>query len=214
MLTNKLSSLKLRFITATVGSIFLFFILPSKSLTRLLILFIFSYIALVEWPPLVKNLSKFGKYFWTLVFLILPAAALFTLNEQSNRLWGLFLMLIVFIHDSAAYFAGSLWGKHKIAPNISPKKSWEGCLAGVLIVSLLLFSTNCFSLEKSIYLGIFISAMATTGDMCESYIKRRSNVKDSGTLLPGHGGLLDRFDAIFFLAPWWYLLQPNICNFS
>lgn len=210
---KKLSTLKTRTLTGIVGLSFLFFVLPYKSLTRFLILFIFSYITFIEWPKIVKHLNIFQKYFWTFVFLILPAASLIALNEQPNRLWGLILMAIVFLHDSAAYIVGSLIGKHKIAPAISPNKSWEGLAAGFFLTLMILISTNCYNLIHATFFALFISIMATTGDFCESYLKRKADIKDTGNLLPGHGGLLDRFDAIFFLAPWWYLIQPNVCNF-
>jgi len=207
---NKLTAFKQRTITATIWLILLSFILPHKNMTGFLISFIFAYISLKEWPKLIKNTSIFYKYFWTIIFIILPFVFILSLNELENRAWGMWLMAIVFTHDSAAYIVGSYFGKHKILPKISPNKSWQGCIAGYIITIMFLLLTNWFNFLNSIIIALFISVMATTGDMCESYLKRNAGIKDTGNFLPGHGGLLDRFDAIFFLAPWWYFLTTNI----
>lgn len=133
---------------------------------------------------------------------------------------GVFLVWLIFItswvSDTCAYFAGSLFGKHKMTPNLSPKKSWEGAVGGILgstIASVLygLFYVNHFNISY-IYLipfgvigalGAFISMC---GDLVASAIKRNNDVKDFGTIIPGHGGILDRFDSVLFTAPMVYFL--------
>lgn len=119
-------------------------------------------------------------------------------------------LAIPFLTDSTAMFSGMLFGKHKLAPSISPKKTREGSLGGViggvvltllygLVVSMILdVSVNYFYL--AIY-GLFGSAISQLGDLCFSYIKRQNNLKDFGTIFPGHGGVLDRFDSVIFCAP-------------
>jgi phosphatidate cytidylyltransferase len=127
-----------------------------------------------------------------------------------------FLMSIFFsiwICDSAAYFAGMALGKHKLMPRISPKKTWEGAIAGFIggiigfCVSTMLFLPK-FPLVHSIILGAIVGTIGQIGDLAESQLKRDVNVKDSSTLIPGHGGMLDRFDSILFVIPviYFYLM--------
>ena len=107
----------------------------------------------------------------------------------------------LWLSDSFAYMVGSRSGKHKMAPKISPKKSWEGFfggLAGSIVVWLILWSTDLYDLDIwfAIMCGIVVSIMGVFGDLIESRIKRGAGVKDSGNLIPGHGGMLDRSDSL------------------
>lgn len=110
--------------------------------------------------------------------------------------------------DTSAYFIGSKWGKHKLIPRISPLKSVEGAIGGicaslgVFLMARLWMSD--FSLENSIILGILIGVFALLGDLCESFLKRETATKDSSDFIPGHGGILDRFDSLLFTAPLLY----------
>lgn len=126
---------------------------------------------------------------------------------------GIFLLvayiLITALNDIGAYFAGTRFGKHKLAPSISPAKSWEGwaggfaaSLAGGLIFAFLLESLDPL---HGLAIGAISGLLAPVGDLVESLAKREIGIKDSGRLLPGHGGLLDRLDAILFCAPAVYL---------
>jgi len=115
------------------------------------------------------------------------------------------IFVIIWLNDTMAYLIGKRTGKHKLMQRISPKKTWEGTLAGLVfacITSIILsiFLTTLNMTEAGI-LGILISIAANFGDLFESAIKRKAGRKDSGTLLPGHGGLLDRFDAVLFAIP-------------
>lgn len=127
---------------------------------------------------------------------------------------GKFYILVPFIlcfgTDSAAYFVGCAVGKHKMAPVISPKKSWEGAAGGVLggIVLMLLYTVIldlAFALDMNygaaILYGILGAVVCVIGDLAFSVIKRQNGIKDYGTLLPGHGGVLDRFDSMVLVAP-------------
>ncbi len=132
---------------------------------------------------------------------------LFFLRERGLR----FLYLLFFgtwCSDSAAYFIGKKWGKHKLIPKISINKSIEGAIAGMcastLVFLIARFWVFDFSLEQSIFLGILIGIFAQMGDLCESLLKRDVETKDSGSFIPGHGGLLDRFDSLLFTAPFFY----------
>jgi glutaminyl-peptide cyclotransferase len=207
---NKFSDLKQRTITGFIGLSLLAIILPSQTATTVLIGLIFFYIVFFEWFNLSQHFSKLAQFFWALIFLIMPAIALISLNELPDRRYGLLMIFLVFVHDSAAYFAGKLWGTTKIAPKISPNKSIQGCLAGFLISFILIALLLPLPNSYAFIFALIFSVLATTGDLLESYLKRRAHKKDSGNILPGHGGFLDRFDAIFLVAPFWYALYPTV----
>lgn len=114
------------------------------------------------------------------------------------------MFVIVWAGDIAAYFVGLAFGRHKLAPKVSPGKSWEGAAAGLVASAAAGAGAAAafgISVAGGLLLGSMISLAAQIGDLFESAIKRRAGVKDSGGLLPGHGGVLDRFDAVFFAAP-------------
>ncbi len=127
---------------------------------------------------------------------------------DSNRTWQtwiFFALLTTFASDTAAFFTGRALGKHKLAPHISPGKTWEGAIAGVfgaIIVSLIFILPTPLSLPfnwwQAILLGLLVSIFGQLGDLVESLLKRNMGVKDSSHLLPGHGGILDRIDSVVF----------------
>ena len=131
-----------------------------------------------------------------------------TLPNTGGRLI-LALYLIVWIGDSAAYFVGSLWGRHKLAPRVSPKKTWEGALgnyAGNLGAGFLIKATACpqWTPVDAVAIGLLLGTVGQLGDLVESTWKRSAGVKDSnmgGVSIPGHGGMLDRIDSLVFAAP-------------
>ncbi len=115
------------------------------------------------------------------------------------------LFVLVWTNDVFAYLIGSAFGKHKLYPKLSPKKTWEGSLGGFIftLAAAWLFSfyaTN-LALRQWLWLGAIISVTANLGDLAESLLKRNAGRKDSGKILPGHGGVLDRFDAVLFATP-------------
>ncbi len=121
-----------------------------------------------------------------------------------------FLLLVVWIGDAGAYYVGKRFGKRKLSPLISPKKTVEGFMGGIttsiicaIVISLTFFSE--FPLVHAIVVGAVLSVAGVIGDLAESMWKRSAAVKDSGTLIPGHGGFLDRFDSILFTAPILYV---------
>ena len=127
-------------------------------------------------------------------------------NGTDGIFWVLSVIVIVFLGDSGAYFAGSGFGKHKLSPAISPGKTIEGSIVGLVtsvvagvIVKFLFFPDLPWGMGILFFLVIGI--FAQVGDLFESVFKRHANIKDSGDVLPGHGGFLDRVDALMFSAP-------------
>jgi len=143
--------------------------------------------------------------------VLLPTGlAMLDLREITPAPWLLlFVMGLVWVADSAAYFAGRRFGKNKLAPSISPGKTWEGvtgAIFGVSIYVVLVWSFSPLFSERQILPALLLTAwwwvvLAVIGDLFESAIKRQAGVKDSGALLPGHGGLLDRIDALTSTLP-------------
>lgn len=123
--------------------------------------------------------------------------------------WLLTVMVLVWVGDTAAYFAGIRVGRRPLAPRLSPKKTWEGALAGVascvLLASLIGGLSGVYHPLAGAGLGLAAGAAAVLGDLFESALKRSADVKDTGRFLPGHGGLLDRFDSALFAVPVSYL---------
>ena len=112
------------------------------------------------------------------------------------------VLLAVWAGDAAAYFVGRLVGRHKLAPTVSPGKSWEGLIAGtvatVAVAFIAVYDQSFLTIGESLVLGVVIAIVAPLGDLFESALKRDADVKDSGKLLGGHGGVLDRIDALLF----------------
>ena len=136
------------------------------------------------------------------------ADSVFTYSQGGYLI--LSILISIWLCDSAAYFIGSAYGLHKLIPRISPKKSWEGAIAGFIfsVVGVVVsksFMLEFLSLADAIIIGIIIGVFGQIGDLVESLIKRDTNVKDSSSIIPGHGGILDRFDSLLFTAPIVYL---------
>jgi len=120
--------------------------------------------------------------------------------------WLVLTLVIVWASDTFAYFAGRTFGKHLLYPSVSPKKTWEGFAGGALgaIVLAVLYAHFFLPIQSVVEIAaiaLTVSLVAALGDLCESLMKRASNVKDSGSILPGHGGFLDRFDGVVFALP-------------
>lgn len=121
-----------------------------------------------------------------------------------------FLLLVVWLGDAGAYYVGKKFGKRKLSPRISPKKTIEGAIGGIAasVITAVIIQQTFFSefpLLHAVIVGIVLSIAGVIGDLAESMWKRSAAVKDSGTLIPGHGGFLDRFDSILFTAPILYV---------
>ncbi len=147
------------------------------------------------------------------LYIAIPLGLLsvaYTLSPKEIKPLLFIALLPIYLNDTFAYISGRLFGKHLMFPRVSPKKTWEGFIGGMLIaaitmVVLLYFNRNEFTTNKDYLLIAIVSALvsvlATLGDFFESRLKRTAGVKDSGGILPGHGGILDRIDAMLFAAP-------------
>ncbi|MBA6156486.1 phosphatidate cytidylyltransferase [Tenacibaculum sp. S7007] len=145
-------------------------------------------------------------------YLILPFFFLMSLpfiNGEYHSNIIIAIILIIWTNDSFAYLVGKNFGKHKLFEKVSPKKTIEGFVGGLvfaIIAGLIISkSVTIFSTTNWIFIAIIVSVFGTLGDLVESKFKRQANIKDSGNIMPGHGGLLDRLDSLFFLAPFVYL---------
>ena len=141
-------------------------------------------------------------------WVIVPAwGALIQIHHQHGWRWILLFLFTIWTADTAAYFSGRRFGRHKLAPQISPGKTWAG-VWGALGAGAMIMGTGAWLLEVRgmTWYGLIMFALLTisasiVGDLLESLIKRQASVKDSGSLIPGHGGLLDRLDSLFAAAP-------------
>jgi phosphatidate cytidylyltransferase len=131
--------------------------------------------------------------------------------------WVILTLLFSFLSDTAGYFVGRKWGKHKLSPVVSPKKTIEGAVGGLAagLLSGVLMSLTLLPvlpLWHALPLALVATAAGQAGDLCESLIKRSCGVKDSGTVLPGHGGFLDRSDAMMFVSAvvWAYVTLRGV----
>ena len=187
----------------------------SKHLPSFILLFSFAVIALLFFIEKSPRLIVVNALFLSiiLIYIVLPWIIIWNLYDFANGPKYILLLLItIMLSDTGAYFAGTYLGKHKLAPSFSPNKTWEGAIGGVLcgVLGTVLVSSYYEIFNQNRYLvfacGVGVSVLGIYGDLFESALKRFSGVKDSGGLLPGHGGLLDRVDAIIFAAPLLYIL--------
>jgi len=135
--------------------------------------------------------------------MVEPRGGWFEVNSLGARLV-LFAFVTTWACDTAAYFAGRTFGKHKLAPTISPGKTIEGSVGGLLgsvVIALLVGGLAGFPMSARLVLGLAVGVFCQLGDLCASAMKREMGIKDFGAVIPGHGGVLDRFDSLLFVAP-------------
>lgn len=155
-------------------------------------------------------ISFFGAFFIPLALLYMS----YIRNLDNGMKFIFFLFIVVWVLDTAAYGFGILFGQHELAKDISPKKTIEGTIAGIVFGILTaylcryVFMQDVLTITESLMLGFVIAIIGQFSDLAESLIKRDANIKDSGKIIPGHGGVFDRFDSYIFVAPtvYYYIL--------
>lgn len=154
-----------------------------------------------------------GKLIFTVIYTALPFGFALGLPKFSSvdntfTLEVFFLFILIWSSDTFAYFTGKFFGKHKMSPKISPKKTWEGFAGGVILTLVLGFFVEKYFPELRgnwMVVGVLVAVFGPLGDLVESQLKRNFGVKDSGNIIPGHGGILDRLDSFIICAPVVYL---------
>ncbi len=172
--------------------------------------------------PRQNALHSLERSFFSLGYVTLPVALLNAIMSITAPRLLLGVFLFIWLYDTGAFCVGMLLGKHRLFERISPKKSWEGVIGGVAVCIAGAYITNYYfneffqvpELNIWVGLSVVVAVFATFGDLVESLIKRTVGVKDSGNILPGHGGILDRIDSLLLVAPavliYMMLVVPNI----
>jgi len=179
-----------------------------------LTLLILSVLYMVTSENLSSVISNLGMTFFGIFYVGFLLSHIILIRSQTDgRVWVLFLIITVWAGDIIALFSGTLFGKHKLYPKISPNKTYEGLLgaiAGSVIIGLLFafFFLPYFNKGICILVTIGMGILGQLGDFTESMLKRSAQVKDSGSLFPGHGGVLDRIDSFLFSTPFLCYLLP------
>ena len=171
---------------------------------------LFSLVWLAAWR------AEFPRYIKVLcgVLTLLPSLAAVLAIRTVSPWYLVMLLLLTVAADVGAYFAGRAFGKHKLAPLVSPGKTWEGVVGGMVLAAVvaLIESHWLSSVPVALYIGValLIVALSIVGDLSESLFKRQAGVKDSGSLFPGHGGVLDRVDSLTAAAPRYWLVMHHL----
>ncbi len=166
-------------------------------------------VAMRSWSGGADALSVVSGALFPSLYLALPIGAMMAIREQGPKPLFL-LMLTVIVSDTAQYYTGRLTGRHLLAPAISPKKTIEGAVGGLVFGAAVFAAVGAWwlpvlGLGARIGLGVGLVAVGIAGDLFESMLKRSAGVKDSSAIIPGHGGILDRIDALLFAAPLFYV---------
>jgi phosphatidate cytidylyltransferase len=196
---------------------------PDNVLVRVIPFLVLAFFALLAVPVFKKNDNSIRDVSFTLFGILYAVVPFITLNLLvSNNGYDpklvLGIIFLIWSSDTFAYLGGSIFGKNKMIERISPGKTWEGTIIGVIITFGVSFLIKEFYIGDEGYfwpmLGLLVPVLATIGDLVESMLKRQAGVKDSGKIMPGHGGVLDRFDSLIFVAPLIYVAVTlvSICK--
>ncbi len=185
-------------------------LIPTKYLILLILPIFFPFL-----ESLFTTKNSFNEivpaYFGSIFLVAIPSSlTLYFFNSEIiGETAGSYLLLsvigMIWVNDIFAYLVGSMFGKHRLYERISPKKSWEGSIGGLLftVFGAFLYAniSGLLTINQSIIMATIVVVFGSLGDLIESMLKRQAGVKDSGNIIPGHGGILDRFDATFFAIP-------------
>jgi phosphatidate cytidylyltransferase len=168
-------------------------------------------LSLTRWQGGRDALASAAASLLPALYLGLPIGAMIAIREARGPRALFLLMLTVFVSDTAQYYSGRAWGRRPLAPRISPKKTVEGAFGGFVFGALLMVVVGMWwlpilALPLRALLGATLVALGIAGDLFESMLKRSAGMKDSSALIPGHGGILDRIDALLFAAPVYYVV--------
>ncbi|MCE5258877.1 MAG: phosphatidate cytidylyltransferase [Chloroflexi bacterium] len=202
-------------------SIIILFVLDSPPLELHMVSWGMPLITLAALAAEINHHNREGSlYSWALaiaggIYIGFPIGTILKLRMFDQGLyWILIALAGTWICDSAAYFVGSRWGKRRFFPAISPKKTWEGAWAGIIVGSMSIIPFAILVLKLAWWwaaiAALVIVVASTFGDLAESVIKRQMNVKDSSNLIPGHGGVLDRIDSLLYVMPLVYLIASLV----
>jgi phosphatidate cytidylyltransferase len=172
-------------------------------------------LTLTTWRGERDALGRASAAVFPMLYLGLPIGAMAALGALRGREALFLLLLTVMVSDTAQYYSGRAFGTRLLAPAISPKKTIEGAIGGFVCGALLLVVVGAWWLPAMpvalrALLGVALVALGIAGDLFESMLKRSAGVKDSSTLIPGHGGVLDRIDALLFAAPVYYIVLRHV----
>lgn len=172
---------------------------------------VLALLALGSWQSGRDALGRVSASLFPALYIGLPVGAMIAVRSRHGREALFLLVLTVAVSDTAQYYTGRALGRRPLAPAISPKKTIEGAVGGLVCGAAALAAAGAWWLPEAppalrIALGLAVAALGIAGDLFESMLKRAAGVKDSAALIPGHGGLLDRLDALLFAAPVYYLV--------
>ncbi|MDR1725029.1 MAG: phosphatidate cytidylyltransferase [Bacteroidales bacterium] len=192
----------------------IFFIVHKLSVYIIFIslLFLFIILLTIVFAELVKHtttpFTNIAFTFLGILYIVIPLSlTIFIIYPDSFQPMNLLsLFIFAWCNDTFAYLTGCKWGKHRLCERISPKKSWEGFFGGMIATQIAafaiwFFSDGSFSIRHWVIIGLIMTIFGTLGDLVESMFKRQIGIKDSGKILPGHGGILDRLDCMFIAVP-------------
>jgi phosphatidate cytidylyltransferase len=209
--------IQILFSTIVTLSMFALYAEPDATIAQTLLYaalvwWMFGLVIVIAYPQSEKlvNSSQTGRAIAGWLILVPAWLALVMLHQHFGPIYVLILMLLIWGADVGAYFAGSYMGKHKLAPKVSPKKTWEGVLGGIALALIAMFILMQFitlhhSVTSFLVISLLTISISILGDLVESLFKRSIDIKDSGNILPGHGGILDRIDSLTAAAPFFYL---------
>jgi phosphatidate cytidylyltransferase len=205
-----------KFVFLTVSSLIVVcFYFERFNYVLILYFFMFIFLIITELLKKVKHFEAIGTWLLSIVYISSPFGLLSLMaSDKFIKLFGenfaLICLILIWVSDSFAFWGGKLFGKHRLAEKISPKKTWEGSILGFIFtliagVILELFYYGELSMSNFLLISVIVGLSAQLGDLFESYLKRTAQVKDSSQLIPGHGGVLDRFDSLLFAVPALYI---------